>query len=275
MDSIAVIILNYITWQETIQAVDAVRAVLGEHPHEIIVVDNASPNDSAAQLRRVSQGKFTFLESRQNGGYAAGNNIGLRYAAEKGHHYSWVLNNDVEFSDPQLLEKMLRIFRQDEAIAAVSPDVYSPDGHLFNRDAIRWSVWDLSLGMLSYKKRGRAEDQARKGWMYVYRPQGCCMLLSNRALEQVDFLDEATFLYCEEPILAERLLEKGYRCACCSAVSVVHNHGTTVKKTLRKGHYVKNNMRSFRYYLKAYRKFPLITRLWCQLFNRLKLWLLH
>ena len=274
MDSIAVIILNYITWQETLKAADAVRAVLGEYPHEIIVVDNASPNESAAQLRKASAGKFTFLEAGKNGGYAAGNNVALRYATEKGHRYSWIINNDVEFSDPEVLSKMLAVFNQDEKIAVVNPDIYAPDGHLFNRDAIRWSVWDLSLGMLSYRKRGRAEEAAKKGWLYVYRPQGCCMLLSNEALAQVDFLDEETFLYCEEPILAERLLKKGYRCACCSSAYVIHNHGTTVGKTLRKGQYIKNNMQSFRYYLKAYRHFLAITRLWCGAFYRLKLLLL-
>lgn len=274
MDSIAVIILNYITWQETLKEVAAVRGILGDRPFEIVVVDNASPNDAAEQLRKAADGKFTFLESGRNGGYAAGNNVGLRYAAAKGHKYSWILNNDVEFSDPQVLEKMLEVFRQDPNIAVVSPDIYSPDGYLFNRDAKPWTVWDLSLGMLSYRKRGRAEAEAQKGWLYVYRPQGCCMILRNEALEEVDFLDEATFLYCEEPILAERLLNKGYRCACCSSTGAVHNHGTTVKKTLQKRSFIKNNMSSFRYYLKAYRKFSPITRLWCALFYKLKLLLL-
>ena len=274
MDSIAVIILNYITWQETLKEAAAVRTILGERPHEIIVVDNASPNDSADQLRSAAEGKFTFLESGCNGGYAAGNNVGLRYAAQKGHTYSWILNNDVEFSDTQVLEKMLEVFRKDPCIAVVSPDIYSPEGYLFNRDAKPWTVWDLSLGMLSYRKRGRAEEEAKKGWLYVYRPQGCCMLLRNEALAAVDFLDEATFLYCEEPILAERLLAKDYRCACCSSTGVVHNHGTTVKKALQKRSFIKNNMKSFRHYLKAYRKFSFITRLWCALFYQLKLLLL-
>lgn len=274
MDSIAVIILNFITWQETLKEVAAVRSVLGDRPFEIIVVDNASPNESAQKLRQASAGQFTFLESDRNGGYAAGNNIGLRYAAEKGHAYSWILNNDIEFTDSQVLEKMLAVFEKDEKIAVVNPDICAPDGYLFNRDAIRFSVWDMSLGMLSYKKRGRAEEEAKKGWLYVYRPQGCCMLLSNDALRQVDFLDEHTFLYCEEIILAERLLEKGLRCACCSATSVIHNHSYTVKTALSKRKYRKTNLASFRYYLKAYRQFPLITRTWCALFYWLKLLLL-
>lgn len=274
MDSIAVIILNYITWQETLKAAAAVCGILGQYPHEIIVVDNASPNESAAKLREAAHGQFTFLESDHNGGYAAGNNIGLRYAAGKGYTYSWILNNDIEFTDPKVLERMLEVFRQDDRIAVVNPDIYAQDGYLFNRDAIRFSVWDMSLGMLSYKKRGRAEAEAKKGWLYVYRPQGCCMLLANHALQQVDFLDAHTFLYCEEIILAERLLEKNFRCACCSHTGVIHNHSYTVKTALSKRKYRKTNLASFRYYLQAYRKFPWITRTWCALFYWLKLLLL-
>ena len=270
MSSIAVIILNYMTWQETLREVDAVREVLVSRPHEIIVVDNASPNESQEKLAEAAEGKFTLLLSGENGGYAAGNNIGLRYAAQKGHTYSWILNNDIEFPDPMVLEQMLDVFQRDDRIAVVNPDVYSPEGYLFNRDALRPSVWDMTFGMLSYKHKGRAEAEAEKGWLYVYRPQGCCMLLDTRKAEQVGFLDEYTFLYCEEVILAERLLEQDLRCACCSKTKIIHNHSYTVRKTLSKLKYVKSNLCSFDYYLKEYRHLPLFSRLLCDAFYGLK-----
>lgn len=270
MKSIAVIILNYMTWQETLREVDAVSPLLAGKPHEIIVVDNCSPNDSAQQLEAHAPGRFTFLRSERNGGYAAGNNIGLRYAAERGFRYCWILNNDIEFHDSAVLPKMLSVFDRDPAIAAVSPDIYAPDGYLFNRDALRPTLWDLTFGMLSYKKRGRAEAEAKKGWLYVYRPQGCCMLLDTQKLQEVGFMDEHTFLYCEEIILAERLLAVGALCACCSDTGVIHNHSYTVRKVLSKLDYVKSNARSFQYYLKQYRKFAFPTRTLCCIFYALK-----
>ena len=63
MDSIAVIILNYMTWQETLREVEAVRKVLAHHPYEIIVVDNCSPIESARELEQASAGSFTFFAS--------------------------------------------------------------------------------------------------------------------------------------------------------------------------------------------------------------------
>lgn len=274
MDSIAVIILNYMTWQETLKEVDAVCTVLADRPYEIIVVDNCSPNESAEKLSQAAAGSFTFLNADRNGGYAAGNNIGLRYALEKGHTYGWILNNDIEFTDPQVLEKMLGVFTKDELIAAVTPDVYSPDGYLFNRDAIKPNLWDFTFGMIAYKKRGRAEKEAQKGWLYIYRPQGCCMLLDIRKASEADFMDEYTFLYCEEFILAERLQQKGYRCVCCSDTKIIHNHSYTVRKALSKLSYIKSNLHSFSYYLKEYRHFNLPARVLCELFYGLKLILL-
>lgn len=270
MDSIAVIILNYLTWQETLNEVAAVKSVLGSHPHEIIVVDNCSANDSFDQLQAQAPGNFTLLCSDTNGGYASGNNIGLRYAAQKGHRYSWILNNDIAFSDPLVLDKLLAVFSQDQRIAITSPDIYSPDGYLFNRDAIKPGIWDLTFGMFSYKKRGRAEEDAKKGWLYVYRPQGCCMLCDTQKLADIDFMDEYTFLYCEEIILAERLLQKNYLCACCSSTGIIHNHSYTVRRALSKFKYVKSNLVSFDYYLKNYRRFLLPARVLCDLFYALK-----
>lgn len=275
MDSIAVIILNYMTWQETLQEIAAVRGVLADRAYEIIVVDNCSPNESAEKLERAAEAEgFTFLKSAENAGYAAGNNIGLQYSAQKGHTYSWVLNNDIEFNHPQVLQKLLEVFEKDDAIAIVSPDVYSPEGHLFNRDAVKPSVWDLTLGMLAYKEKGRAEQAAEKGWLYTYRPQGCCMLLDTEKCRQVDFMDPYTFLYCEQIILAERLARSGYRCACCSQTRIIHNHSYTVRKALSKFKYVKANLRSFHYYLRRYRQFALPVCWLCDLFYGLKVTLL-
>lgn len=56
MDSIAVIILNYMTWQETLKEVQAVRTVLADRPCEIIVVDNCSPNESGEKLAQAAEG---------------------------------------------------------------------------------------------------------------------------------------------------------------------------------------------------------------------------
>ena len=265
----AVILLNYLSWQETLEEAKQVKALFDLKPEQIILVDNASPNGSARLLREHAPEPYVLLTSPENRGYAAGNNLGLRCARDRGFRYAWILNNDIRIEDPALLDGMLRILKENPAVAVVSPDILSPDGHLYNRDAKRPTLRDFTLGLKAWQRIGR-EVKDLGGYGYVYRPQGCCMLLDLEKTAAVGDLDEATFLYCEEMILAERLLKKDMRCACFLSGKVVHDHSRTVKSALGKWKQLKTQNRSFRYYLKAYRGFGPLSRAVCLAFYTLK-----
>lgn len=273
MKNIAIIILNYNTWELTIQLIKNIREIDSISTiSDIVVVDNASTNNSKNELGKLSSYyNYKLIENDHNDGYAAGNNIGLRYAYSKGYQYAFVVNNDIIFDDKDILTKLIKVFSQHQDIAVVSPDIHGPDGYLYNRDRVRPTVWDMTLGAIAYKKKGRGEISKGQTWCYAYRPQGCCMLVDLNKLKEVDFLDEHTFLYCEEIILAERLLKKKYRCACCVETSVIHNHSYTVKKSLSKLKFIKINLDSFNYYLKEYRRLNILKRFVCNLFYILKL----
>lgn len=266
----AIIILNYKSWQDTIKEIDECVKLLNFDYQDIIVVDNDSPNDSSDKLKTASiNKKFTFIQAEKNLGYAAGNNIGMRFAKEKGYKYGLILNNDIIIKDSKILIKLISVLKRDSSIAVVNPDVYAPDGHMFNRDSIRPSFWDMTLGMFLYKKKGRIVNN-QGGYGYVYRSQGCCMIVDLAKLSAIDYMDEYTFLYFEESILAERLLKKGYKCAVCTETSIIHNHSTTVKSTFDKKKIARLNTESLRYYLLQYRKFNLLTTQLCCLFNYCK-----
>lgn len=270
MDNIAVIILNYNTWIDTLKEVEMVHDRLQVSYHDIIVIDNHSENESYERLLTASEGTFCFIQAKENRGYAWGNNIGLRYAYQKNYQYAWILNNDILWEDESILKKLLLPFQNDTLVAVVSPDIYAPDGHMFNRDAVRPSFYDLTFGMLRYRRKGRMLTD-RGGYGYVYRPQGCCMMVDLKALHDVDYMDENTFLYSEEFILAERLLKRGYKCACCTSARIVHNHSITVKSAFHKRRIREIQEESYSYYLNKYREFSRIQKMLCRLFYRLKL----
>lgn len=267
---VAVIILNYKTWQETLDEIRRMRQIQDINC-DFIVVDNCSPNDSYVQLLKNSkQLHFTLLRSDSNGGYARGNNIGLRYAKKHGYRYGWIMNNDILFNPDFSLSRLLDVFQKAEDIAVVNPDVYSVDGKLYNRDSRRWTFSDLTFGIYRYRKTGRKiVDQG--GWGYIYRPQGCSMVLDLQKCSEVEYFDTHTFLYYEEPILAERLLSKGFRCACNTSNKVVHNHSYTVRSTLDKKRIINTYLNSFRYYLTEYRKLTGFKLKLCLVFQKFKL----
>ena len=269
INEVAVVILNYKSWRDTLNEIDMCHKEIGIDYENIIVVDNASPNESKEELEKNSQLGYRFIYSTENNGYASGNNIGLKYAFNNGYKYALILNNDILFNDKEFLKKLLEVVDKDNKLAVVNPDVYSPSGYLFNRDVKRPNLFDYTVGMYLYKKKGRNIQDIDK-YGYVYRPQGCCMLVDLNKLNQVDYLDDSTFLYYEEVILAERLLNKGFRCACCTDTSIIHNHSTTVKSSFELNEIIKIKNKSFSYYLKEYRHYSNLKIKMCCAFNFLK-----
>lgn len=266
---VAVIILNYQSWKDTLAEAQMVHDLFGLDWYQIIIVDNASPNESEEKLKEKSIGDYSFIESGKNAGYAAGNNIGLRYAKSLGFKYGWILNNDIILDKANALDEMLGVFEKDPSVGVVNPDIYSPDGHLYNRDAKRKSLYDFTLGLYKYKIIGR-EIKDIGGYGYIYRPQGCCMIVDLEKMEKIDYMDENTFLYCEEFILAERLLNSGWKCACAINTSIIHNHSKTVKSALGKWKMLSTQNKSFNYYLRVYRKYGVLARAVCTLFYTVK-----
>ncbi|MER3466387.1 MAG: hypothetical protein C4340_04425, partial [Armatimonadota bacterium] len=90
---------------------------------EVIVVDNASEDGSAAMVRsRFPQVRL--LTERANHGYAAGNNIGIRAALGDA---ILLLNPDTEFIDDSL-QRSVDILRSMPTVGVLAARLVSPDG---------------------------------------------------------------------------------------------------------------------------------------------------
>ena len=274
MQELAIIILNYSTYEMTINLVNTLVQICPHDTCKIIVVDNASSNESAVKLQEEANNtnNFVFLESKNNGGYASGNNIGLRYAVKHGYRYSLLLNNDIEIDSYNQIQNMLELMEADKCIGAVSPRIVGKDGKkdppiYFKKP----TYWDLSFGIRRNNKERYKFDENRN--VRIYAPRGSCMLLRNVGLKTIDFLDERTFLYYEEPILAERLERIGGECWLCGFSQVIHNHAGTISKTTNKKRIADTVIKSYRYYLKEYRKFNAVQIASCALIRRLAIWI--
>lgn len=272
-NKLAVLLLNYNSYIETLDISKKIVANFNIAWKDIVIVDNYSLDDSREYFIENIRLGYTYLETSKNGGYAYGNNVGLRYARKNGYKYAWIVNNDIIIDDKNYLNKILNVFIKNSVVATVNPDIYSPGGYLYNRDSIRPTFYDYTFGMLSYKKRGRKINNF-DGYAYVYRPQGCCMIVDLNKLDEIDYFDENTFLYHEESILAEKLLKKGYRCCVCTNVNVIHNHSKIVKDNINKINIIRINNKSFAYYLREYRKFNKVKTYICLIFNFIKLFII-
>lgn len=260
MPSVLIVILNYGTYDLTIKMIQEIQSKLEYDNYSIMVVDNCSPNESAEVLANQSKDlNYIFIANEKNTGYAAGNNIGIRYAINHKYKYSWILNNDVELREKGVLKELVRILEAREDIACIGPKIYNADGSICAPYCRRPTVWNQSLGAFE-DKRYRISKQNVAG--EVYRVYGCCMLLRNKAMAEVDCMDERTFLYGEEDILSERLVQKGYRTYYEPTVSITHLGSVSVKKSSpdSKRRMLKVQQESRELYLKEYRHYSRIER---------------
>lgn len=64
----------------------------------IVVVDNASTDNSWQRLKELQDDKIAVIQSEKNGGYGYGNNLGVRYAIQKNEAtHVVIVNPDVKF----------------------------------------------------------------------------------------------------------------------------------------------------------------------------------
>jgi GT2 family glycosyltransferase len=186
----------------------------------ILLIDNASHDDTAA-LVGLHYPEALVLETGENYGFAAGNNIGLRYAIEHGYDYALLLNNDTEVM-PDFLSGLVAAAEADPSIGVAGPTIY-----YYDRPDTVWTTG----GIIDWQ-RGDAHmrDLNRRGlrWPIQAAPSdvdfvsGCAMLCKRDVLERAGLLDERFFLYFEETEWCVRVLRAGYRIVHVPAAQIYH-----------------------------------------------------
>ncbi len=266
---VLIIILNYETYNLTLKMINEIHSNLEYNNYSIMVVDNYSLNESAKVLADKSEDlNYIFIANKTNMGYASGNNIGIRYGINNGYKYSWILNNDVELREKNILKELIDVLEINNSVACIGPKIYNADGSVCAPYCRRPSVWNMTLGVFEDKKF-RISKQNEAG--EVYRVYGCCMLLKNKAMYEIDCMDERTFLYGEEAILSERLMQKSYKTYYNPAVSVTHLGSLSMKKasSCSKKRQILEQKKSRELYLKEYRKFSSVEILLCNMMRRM------
>ncbi len=188
-------------------------------PLEIIVVDGASTDGSAALVREQFPDVRLVVLSR-NRGFAGNVNAGLR--AARGEILA-LFNNDAE-ADPAWLAELVRGFQRDPRIGVCASkillhdrprtlnaagDVYFRDGTPGNR-----GVWQEDRGQFDAPE-------------YVFGASGAAVALRRSMLDDVGLLDERLYMYCEDVDLCFRAQLRGYRCLYVPTARVYHRLSAT------------------------------------------------
>ncbi|QTH42334.1 glycosyltransferase [Cohnella sp. LGH] len=114
---VSLIIVTYNNWAYTKQCLQSVFANSHYPNYEVIVVDNASTDETRLQLASISNERLKVYLSNENLGFAAGNNIGLEMATGD---YLILLNNDTIVPE-NWIRKLIRPLEQDAKLGLVGP----------------------------------------------------------------------------------------------------------------------------------------------------------
>jgi len=125
MKDLSIIILNYNTKDLLLDCLRSViQATKNQYHYQLIVVDNASTDGSAAAVRQFSQLKL--IQSKKNLGFAAGNNLAIPYLQGR---YALFLNPDTVVF-PDTFTTMIAFMNRQPAVGVATCRVELADGRL-------------------------------------------------------------------------------------------------------------------------------------------------
>lgn len=255
----AVIILNYNSSDDCRICVSTLKKQQ-EAEFEIVIVDNCSKSEERSAVESLCREQnCIFIANNENRGYNAGNNVGLRYAAEHGFPYALVCNPDMIFKRDDFLKTLVDVMEHDPEIAMCGSDVITPEGVHQNPKKAGRRHWINSFWWVPYifrRKRNTEHpvwvDQPEKSH-YCITLHGCCLLLRTSFLKEIGFFDERTFLYGEEPILARQVEIFGKKAFYTAETQAIHNHQKSKegKNAIRLKHW-KNSQLLYNWYYSGY-----------------------
>lgn len=220
-----VIILNYNNARDTIECIKSLQSIKSINIH-VIVVDNGSSKECVEMLDSFIKSNITFIKNNKNIGYAAGNNIGIKYAIENGADYISIVNNDVIVNENSFTHS-IEILDSGKNIGIVGPviiDAYTKQiqSSGANIDYPKVSVDLIRRGQDFYPTNDLIECD------YV---GGACMVFTPQIIEKVGYIPENYFLFWEETEWCLNAKRAGYKILCVGGSSVEHKGSATINKT--------------------------------------------
>ncbi len=204
---------------------DACLRSIAEHvpfEHEVIVVDNASTDDSVVYLRS-KHSEITLIESKSNLGFAGGNNLAARHA--KGN-FLLLLNNDTILLND--ITGALELMENDASIGILGARMLGKDKEYRYSAGYFPEPWRLvRLSSLYRKDNGFGngffpKDNLRWRVDWV---EGSFLLTPASLWRDMGGLDESYFMYVEDIDYAKRVVASGKHVVFFAGMSYIHFGG--------------------------------------------------
>ena len=257
------IIIHYNDYESVKKLIDNVKdyKVLDK----IIIYDNHSKEDIIKKLKKLSSGKIEVVVNDENKGYAYAINDASKYLINKlGKCNIIISNSDIIIDKVEDIKDLIKLLNKKD-VGLVAPTILEK-GHLNrgwkNPGPILDSMMNLIYVHRFFRKKYvfYKEEHYTGDTSYIDVASGCFFLMKSDILESINYLDENTFLYYEENILAKKLLKINKKELLANNIIVIHNHSVSIDKNINKIKKLKLQKKSQYYFQKTYNHANLFER---------------
>jgi len=238
MINVSFLILNYNSYEMTINYIKHVMSLQLNCKSSFVIVDNFSSNEQLNKLSEaiVGMNDVNLIENPKNEGYAKGNNLGLRYIYNQNKdEIVFVCNNDIHFFSPDLINLFIEKHKKERNVflgarMTVNSIVQNSNFRFnsFYQDMLTFFPRAIINRLPSVATKGKVEFHDK--WLEVDWLNGSFFSGCISSFKSIDYFDEDTFLYCEERILGKRCKEQKIKLLLNTTETYGHLEGASTKR---------------------------------------------
>lgn len=234
---LSIIIVNWNGGEFLRRSVESVIASPPSLEYEVVVVDNASADDSVALLRAseparglADQGRLRIVENLENRGFGQANNQAFALTDTP---FLLLLNPDAEVTQDSI-DKLIATVRSGARVGAAGPKILNADGSL---QISAWrnppAAWEILLSQMKLylllPRRFRGELLLGGHWDHSSQRSvpmlgGAALLVRRTVIEEVGGFDERFHMYGEDNDWCLRIVRAGWQLVFQPAAVILH-HG--------------------------------------------------
>jgi len=212
MKDLSIIIVNYNNSKLLEECLRSVYSSTHKATLEIIVVDNASSDDSVHMVKSLFP-EVKVIENKENLGFIKATNQGLRIHDGR---YALLLNDDTVTKD-KAFDKMLQFMDKNPKAGACGPKLLNPDGTIQRQ------------GSLLGKRFWRSPHPKEVGFL-----MGAALMVRKEVIDKVGILDENFFFYTDDLDWCKRIKKAGWKIYFLPEPEVMHYKGYSSTRVFNK-----------------------------------------
>ena len=254
--TLSIIILSYNTKDLTIRCINSIidqyKLELDKDQFEIILVDNASTDDSVDVISNFqfpisNKNSIKLIKSKENLGFSKGCNLGAEKASGE---YLLFLNSDTEVKD-QGFVKMVDYLKKNEQIGILGGALRNEDGTAQASAGKFYNLFNLFLAMIGLERAGFLRESPKEiqkvDWV-----SGASLMISKKVFEKIGGFAKELFMYAEDMELCYRANEKNFPTYFYPEVTLFHKERGSSNRTFA----ILNIYKGILFFYKKDKSFP-------------------